>query len=276
MKNLIKLLLILLPGVAQAQQPDSIKIEELNLDSIFSPKTGTFVLYNLNTDTYSVYNKNRAEEYFPAHSTVKMLCSIAALEQNVVKETDYVTWDSSKYKKQDWWVGEPYKHWTENQNIVSALKYSINWYYIDLLKKMDMQKAKKLFDRMDFGMIPDTLHPFYFAISNQVYTNAFKEANFLGRLYQHKLDISNETDDIIIKALLTESDINYNLYSKTGAGDVNSGKAIGWIVGIIEKQNNKYVFALNIEESKSDTPPMIQNDLHNRLNRILIGLHLDR
>jgi hypothetical protein len=56
MKNLIKLLLILLPEVVLAQQSDSNIIEELNLDSIFSPKTGTFVLYSLNTYTYSVYN----------------------------------------------------------------------------------------------------------------------------------------------------------------------------------------------------------------------------
>ncbi len=275
MKHLIKIVLILFPGVLLAQQPDSMRIEELNFDSIFSPKAGTFVLHKIGSETYSVYNETRAKEYFPAHSTVKILCSIAALQQNVVKEADYVTWDSLKYKRQDWWVGEPYKHWVENQNIVSALKYSINWYYQDLVKIMDMQQTKNLFDRMNFGIVPDTLYPFYFFISNQVYTNAFKEVNFMDRLYQHELGISSTTNDIIVKALLSVSDTNYKLYSKTGAGDIKDGKGIGWIVGIIEKQNEKYVFALNLEENKSDTPTMIQYDLHNRLSKILTGLQLN-
>jgi beta-lactamase class D len=81
MKTLIKFILILFPVILLGQRMNLSNVYTLNLDSIFTPKKGTLVIYNINLDSFYVYNKKRAEEYFPAESTVKILCSIAALEQ---------------------------------------------------------------------------------------------------------------------------------------------------------------------------------------------------
>lgn len=276
MKFILKVIFTIIPIVLHGQHRGLENVHILNLDQLFTPRIGTFVLYNVNENIFSVYNIDQAEEYFPAHSTVKILCSIAALEEKVVNEHDFVNWDSLKYKRQDWWYGEPYIHWSENQNIVSALKYSVNWYYMDLVKKMDMRKTKELFDGLNFGIIPDTLFPYYFFFSCEIYTNAFKETDFLNRLYQHKLNISSATTEIILRALIAEVTPNYKIYSKTGSGETKNGNLIGWIVGIIEKHNKNYIYALNIELPDSTTPPEIQNELHDKLKRILKMTSLDK
>jgi bla regulator protein blaR1 len=275
MKIILKFVFILFPTLLSAQQSETSSVNQLNLDSIFSPKSATFVLFNMNNNSYSVYNESMAKEYYPAHSTIKTLCSIATLEQNIVKETDYVHWDSIKYKRQDWWNFGPYVHWCDSQNIVSALKYSVNWYYVELLKKMDMQQTKILFDNLDFGLIPDTLHPNYFFVSNRIYTNAFKQADFHAGLYQNKLDIKPSTKEIILKSLIIKSEPGYILYIKTGAGEIKNGNMIGWIVGIIEKQGTPYAFALNFEEPNFESLPKLQNELRNKLHRVLLALQLN-
>lgn len=73
-----------------AQKTENVSMVELNLDTIFTIKQATFVLMDVRKNLVSVYNPSRAKENFPAHSTVKIPFTIAALEQNIVHKNESV------------------------------------------------------------------------------------------------------------------------------------------------------------------------------------------
>jgi bla regulator protein BlaR1 len=104
---------------------ENIEFSELKLDSIFEENKGTFVLYDLQYDNYQIYNKDRAKQKYAVHSTSKIFWSIIGLEENLIaNDTDIVKWDSIKYPEKEFWGTE----FAQDQTIVSALRYSVNWY----------------------------------------------------------------------------------------------------------------------------------------------------
>ena len=254
MKSLffLTLIFIYLSVYPQNTKPDTIHDPEL--DSIFTPYKGAFVLYDPATSTYQVYNEKRAQEKFPAHSTVKLALAAAALNQQIVKdENDITQWDSTKYPRQDKWTGYPFEHWTTEQNIITAIRYSVNWYFIELTKKMDMQKTKDWLSKYNYGQLPDTLYPFYFAISNNVYTSAYDQICFLEKLYSKTFDLS-ENDYLILKeGIYFDTKNQVMIYSKSGGGDLRNGDNIGWNIGFVEQNNKVYFYALNVEAKDFDT-----------------------
>jgi beta-lactamase class D len=46
---------------------------KLILDSIFNENEGTFVLYDLQSENYQIYNSDRAKQKFAVHSTSEIL-----------------------------------------------------------------------------------------------------------------------------------------------------------------------------------------------------------
>ena len=49
--------------------------------------------------------------------------------------------------------------------------------------------------------------------------------------------------------MLHEDNANYQLSYKTGWGNTENGKELGWIVGWIEENKHPYFFVLNIESA---------------------------
>src|SRR5690554_5379557 len=144
-KKLISLGLLLISTLCHSQ--DNIDYSELKLDSIFGENNGTFVLYDLQEDNYQIYNEERAKCKFAVHSTSKILWSIIGLEENLIKnDIDIVKWDSTKYPRKDWWP----KEFAKDQNIVSALRNSVNWYYFELLGLMTPEVIEKYLNSLDY------------------------------------------------------------------------------------------------------------------------------
>lgn len=120
---------------------------ELKLDSIFKENKGTFVLYDVQCDSYRIYNPDRANQKFAVHSTSKIFWSIIGLEENLIaNETDIVKWDSIKYPRHESWPGG----FAQDQTIVSALRHSVNWYYFELLQLMTPELIEKYLNSLDY------------------------------------------------------------------------------------------------------------------------------
>ncbi len=49
------------------------------------------------------------------------------------------------------------------------------------------------------------------------------------------------------KAMLQESNANYQLSYKSGWGFLSNGNALGWMIGWIEENHHPYFFAMNVE-----------------------------
>jgi bla regulator protein blaR1 len=218
-------------------------IDTIYLDTIFIEAPGTFVLYDLKNDDYRVYNIEKAKTPYAVHSTSKILWSIIGLEEGLIQNADEITkWDSIKYPKMEGWP----EGWAKDQNIVSALNGSVNWYYQELLGNMTPEMIEQYLNKLDYqpGFKVEKVH--YFGLTFNIKKSAFEQIDFLKHLYFNDFGISDTTVKTVKKGLLVQQNSHYTLYAKTGLGPIDDNNAIGWYIGIIEKGNDLYFFACNV------------------------------
>lgn len=221
-----------------------IDYSEITLDSIFNGNEGTFVLYDKHKDNYQIYNPERAKQKFSVHSTSKILWSIIGLEENLISnETDIVKWDTLKYPRKDYWLTK----WDQDQTIVTALKYSVNWYYEELLDLMTPEIVEKYLDSLDYQKGFDVERVHYYGLTLLMEKSSIQQITFLRNLYTNQFNISESTVNIVKKGLVQEKNENYTLYYKTGLGRTKNNSNIGWVIGFIEKGGNLFYFAMNVE-----------------------------
>lgn len=251
MKNLIFIIIfcICLPGFTQQRNNHTNQIPEsftkLSLDSVFQENAGTFVLYDLQDKSYQVYNQERAKQQFAVHSTSKILWSIIGLEENLIaNDTDIVKWDSVKYPPRP---GYP-DGFFQDQTIVTALKYSVNWYYFELLKLMTPEMIMNYLNELDYQKEYQVEKVHYFGLTFTIKKSAYEQIDFLKALYRNEYNLSSKTVDIIKKGMLYKSTPDIIICTKTGLGPIANDNGIGWLIGWVEKGEEIYFFALNVED----------------------------
>ena len=87
-----------------------------------------------------------------------------------------------------------------------------------------------------------------------------EQVEMLKRIYTYQIPISKENVDIVKKILVLSKENGAVLSGKTGSGlkgngrfipqGADDGYIIGWFIGYIERDNNVYYFATNIEGEK--------------------------
>ena len=263
-RSLLVFGLLLISGLILGQ--GDISYTELELDSIYGENEGTFVLYNLQKDSYQVYNPDRAKEKFSVHSTSKILWSIIGLEENLVEnKTDIIKWDSVKYPPQELWPAG----FARDQTLVSALRYSVNWYYFELLALMTPEMIEKYLNDLDYqkGFKVERIH--YFGLTFTIRKSALDQIEFLKELYTNKFGLQAKTVDIIKKGMTFEQNDDYVLYAKTGTGPIQNDKSIGWIIGCIDKGSTTYFFAFNMENEDEIEVGKLRNEYSMRILKAL-------
>ena len=245
---------------------ENIDYTGLKLDSIFGENEGTFVLYDIQSDHYLIYNPDRAKQKFAVHSTSKIFWSIIGLEENLIaNETDIVKWDSIKYPRKDFWP----TGFAQDQTIVSALRYSVNWYYFELLQLMTPEMIEKYLNSLDYQKGFDVEQIHYFGLTFNIRKSALEQIDFLKVLYENKYGLSQKTLNIVKEGMTFEKGDNYTLYAKTGTGPIQNDNRLGWLIGYIEKDSKIYFFAFNVENSDEILVGKLRTDYSMRILRAL-------
>ncbi len=225
-------------GTSQAKAVD--------LSSIFGDTKGAFVLYTPKDDKYLRHNEERCRQRFSPESTFKIPNSLIALETGVVKDENVITtYNREKHPPEAWWPVE----WQREQNLRSAIKYSVVWYYQEIAKQVGKETYNKYLKQFNYGNedISSPIDKFW--LSNSLQISANEQVEFLKKFYNGELPVSNRTTDIVKDILVLENTESYRLSGKTGTSGTSSGKGntLGWLVGYLERSNEVYFFALNIE-----------------------------
>lgn len=241
MKKILSLSFIFLTIVTHGQQ--GLKYTALDLDSIFRENNGTFVLFNLNKDSYQIYNIYRAKTEYSVHSTSKIFWTIIGLEEGLVNDNETISWDSIKYPRTEYWP----KEFSYDQTVETALRYSVNWYYFELLKKMTPEMVEKYLIKLDYksGFHVEKVH--YFGLTYNIEKSALDQIDFLKRLYLNEFNLSDKTTRIIKSGLNVKETDSYKLYVRTGMGPIKNDTGIAWYTGFIERDDNTFFFAANVE-----------------------------
>lgn len=252
-KSLLITFLTFFTFICKGQQ--GLNYSLINLDSIFQENQGTFVLFDCQKNDYKIYNYERSKKDFAVHSTCKIFWSVVGLEENIISdENTTIKWDSIKYPPKDWWKDS----WTKDQSIVTALSNSVNWYYIELLSLIAPETAEKYLIQLNYKPDYKVERIHYFGFSNTVKKSALEQIDFMNGIYQNDYKISDKTIEIIKQGLIWQKCDEYTLYGKTGLGPTDNDKQIGWYIGIVEKGESNFIFALNIETELQD----ISSNLH--------------
>jgi beta-lactamase class D len=219
-----------------------------DLSPFFKDTKGAFVLYDLKNDRYLRYNEERCRMRFSPKSTFKIPNALIGLETGVIRDADFVIpWNRQKYPPQDNWDQFPFKHWGQDHQLRSAIKYSVLWYYRELALRVGEQRMKKLVKALKYGTqdISGGIDSFW--LQGGMKISADEQVEFLKKLYAGRLPVSKRSIEIVKDILVLEQTPSYKLSAKTGGGSLAEGTYIGWFVGYLETQGNVYFFATNIE-----------------------------
>lgn len=239
--KLILLILIILSSTILCQ-----KIEErTDLKKYFDEygHDGCFVLYDLKKDYYLKYNPSRCAERFIPASTFKIFNSLVGLETQAVKnEFEVFKWDSVK---------RFYDKWNQDIDMVNAFKYSAVWFYQQLARRIGEENMRHYITINHYGNkdISGGIDKFW--LNGEIKISADEQVEFLKNLYNNNLKFSKTTIETVKRIMIYDQTGNYTIRAKTGWA-IRVEDQIGWFVGYIEKENNVYFFAANLQSKKPE------------------------
>lgn len=217
---------------------------------------GAILIYDLEDDKYYSNDFNWTKKGNLPASTFKITNSIIALETGAVEN------DSTLFK----WNGEKrrLKNWEQDLIFRDAFHFSCVPCYQEIARKIGEKKMNEFLEKLDYGdMKVDSSNIDLFWLEGESRISQFQQINFLKRLYQSELPISERTEKIIKRMIVIEEDDDYKLSGKTG-WSIKNGNNNGWFVGYFETQYKTYFFATNVEPKQQfdmNLFPMIRKDV---------------
>ena len=210
----------------------SILIEDLKLDP----------LRGLGQRTYQ-HNPQRNSTVFLPASTFKILNSLISLETGVISdELQILTWDG---------IQRQIPAWNRDLNMKEAIKLSAVWFYQVLARRVGYDRMQKWVTDAGYGnsKIGSKEDIDRFWLQGELRITPQQQIQFLRRLYKNELPFSERSLSIVKDILIVEKTPDYTIRAKTGlvGFDGMVKPQIGWYVGYLEKGDNIYFFATNID-----------------------------
>ena len=219
---------------------------QAQFDQHFGVFTGTIVVFDQKNDQYTIHNEERAHTPFTPFSTFKIPNSLIALETGVVPDIEStLTWDKGSYPEEDWWP----ENWVEQHNLKSAIQYSVVPLYRDIARKIGVERMSAFLARFEYGNQDISSGVDRFWLNGSIKISAVAQVQFLQKFYDQSLKVSPKTTALVKEILIQEKTDRYILSAKSGAGGLGGegGKALGWYVGYVEREDRVFFFAMNIE-----------------------------
>jgi len=182
-------------------------------------------------------------------STFKIVNSLIGLEINELQdENTTFKWDGRKY---------PIESWNKDQTLKSAVSNSVVWYFQILASKIGESRMGDFVKKFDYGNkdISGGLTKFW--LQSSLMISPKEQVEFLKKFYNYQLPVSKNNIDIVKDVILLSDENGIRLSGKTGSGESTNnskskmGTINGWFVGYVEKDNNVYIFATNIEADET-------------------------
>ncbi|MEY8861107.1 class D beta-lactamase [Tenacibaculum singaporense] len=204
---------------------------------------GAILVYDLYKDVYYSNNFDWCKAGNLPASTFKIPNSIIALEAGVIKN------DSTIFK----WNGESryLKIWEQDLTFKEAFHYSCVPCYQEVARKIGVERMKSSLAKLNFGSMDVnemTLDNFWLEGKSKI--NQFQQIDFLKRLHNSELLISERTDSIMKSMMIMYKSNQYVWRGKTG-WSVRGEENNGWFVGYVLVKKNAYFFATNVVPKKN-------------------------
>ncbi len=220
-------------------------VSNVDLSAYFGKYEGSFVLYDLKKDTWSIHNMKRATLRVAPNSTYKLYDALFGLEEDVITpENTFIAWDGKNY---------PFDTWNNDQTLQSAMSNSVNWYFQSLNEQLGVPSVHKYIQQINYGNenINGDFSSYWMESSLKI--SPIEQVELLTKLQNNSFSFAPENINAVKDSICLFSSDAGSFYGKTGTGRVNGQDVNGWFIGYIETADNTYFFATNIGADSNAT-----------------------
>ena len=221
------------------------KVSTIDLSAYFSGYEGSFVLYDLNGDTWNIYDMEQATLRTAPDSTYKIYDALFGLEEGVIAPNDsFMAWNETDY---------PFEAWNADQDLYSAMQSSVNWYFQEIDKQIGSSAIQGYIQKIGYGNENISADLSSYWMQGTLKISPVEQVELLTALHNNNFDFAPENVKAVKNAICLFSSEGKNLYGKTGTGRVDGQDVNDWFVGYIEAAGNTYFFATNIQAAENAT-----------------------
>ena len=213
-------------------------ISYVDFSSYFGEYEGSFVLYDLENDSWSIHNMDHATLRVAPDSTYKIYDALFGLEENVITPEDsFIAWNGESY---------PFEAWNADQTLQSAMASSVNWYFQSVDEQLGTASVYDYIKEIGYGNenISGDFSTYWMESSLEI--SPVEQVELLIKLQNNRFDFAPENINAVKDAICLSSSDAGTFYGKTGTGRVDGQDVNGWFIGYIETVDNTYFFATNI------------------------------
>ena len=213
-------------------------VSYVDLSTYFGEYEGSFVLYDLENDAWSIHDMEHATLRVAPNSTYKIYDALFGLEEEIITpENSFIAWNGETY---------PFEAWNADQTLQSAMNSSVNWYFESVDEQLGAANISNYIEEIGYGNenISGDFSTYWMESSLKI--SPIEQVELLTRLQNNSLGFAPENINAVKDAIcLCASDAG-TFYGKTGTGRVDGQDVNGWFIGYIETADNTYFFATNI------------------------------
>ena len=209
-----------------------------DLSSFFEGREGSFVLYHLETDEYTIYNRQGSTKRISPASTYKIYSALIAMDQGIISSTDSLRqWDG---------LDRPFASWNQDQDLMSAMQHSVTWYFQELDRRTGRKVLETYYQALSYGNhdVSGGIDRYWMASSLRI--SPVEQVELLTKIYKNETIFSPADVDAIKSVLKLSEQDGAVLSGKTGSGMVNGKGVNGWFVGYVETNGQTFLFAANV------------------------------
>lgn len=216
--------------------PNPLAISEADWGSLFGDANGCAVVYDLNADNYTAYNKKEITCRVPPCSTFKIYSALNALEQGTITATEnFLSWDGAKRE---------FTLWDQDHSLTTAMQQSVNWYFQELDQAAGIEQLSSFYRSIGYGNSYVGHDPLNYWNGSALKISALEQVELLVKLYRNDFGFRDDSISAVKDSLALSISNSLRLYGKTGTGKIDNTNVAGWFVGYVETQDNTYFFAV--------------------------------
>ena len=213
-------------------------VSYVDLSTYFGEYEGSFVLYDLENDAWSIHDMEHATLRVAPNSTYKIYDALFGLEEEIITpENSFIAWNGETY---------PFEAWNADQTLQSAMNSSVNWYFESVDEQLGAANISNYIEEIGYGNenISGDFSTYWMESSLKI--SPIEQVELLTRLQNNSLGFAPENINAVKDAICLSSSDAGTFYGKTGTGRVDGQDVNGWFIGYIETADNTYFFATNI------------------------------
>jgi beta-lactamase class D len=185
-----------------------------------------------------IYDRERINTGFVPASTSKIIHSLIFLDSGAVRdENEIIKWDGVKRFSPDW---------NKDQSLRSAFQVSAAWFYVEASKRLGRERMQKYYDSVGYGNRKTDGFGEAYWVKGDLRVTPREQVELLVRLYENNLPFSQKSIELVKNIMIAEKTDRYVLRAKTGWSDAYTPQ-IGWWIGYVEREQNAYFFALEMD-----------------------------